>query len=329
MLTSSDFFFIDSGKFFISLFTLFISFLLSCTLIPFVIRFGESYGILDYPEPNKQISIPKVRVGGLAIFFSFFITSIFVFILFFNLDLKLSLIFFLLIPLIFFLGLFDDIFKLSPFTRLLIQFLLSFLVCFFGLIIDINHIDFLGFLSANIFISRLISYLITIIWITGIINAFNWLDGLDGLAAGFSTISSFILALISIQVNNPIGLVLSSIIFGSSIGFLIYNSYPSKILMGDCGSNFLGFSLAILAIVVFKTDNHFHIQRMFILFIVPILDMLFVILLRIKSSKSPLVGDRTHLHYRILNRVVNYRRTILIMYCLFFFSGVFCLTYIT
>ena len=307
-----------------------ISAFLNNKLIPLIINYCEKKGIFDIPEANKQKSIPKVRFGGVSIFLSYFVAAILgILILKFNFYISNQIIFivFLFIPFIFLLDLLDDIYKLSPFIRLIFQLLISFLACLSGLLIDTKNISFFELIPGSDSFFVFLSFIVTMIWITGLINAFNWLDGLDGLASGFASISSLVLMILSFQSSNPFALLLSTLILGTSISFLKYNFYPSKILMGDSGSNFLGFSLAIVSIMVFSKENIFYFERMLILFIVPVLDMIFVIFSRMISRQSPFKGDTRHLHYRLLNLGISYKKTIYIMYFLFVLCGALCLNF--
>ena len=149
-----------------------------------------------------------------------------------------------------------------------------------------------------------ISFILTNLWITGITNAFNWIDGLDGLAAGTSLIATLSLAIICQSIGNyEISLILI-IIAGTNIGFLFYNKFPAKLLMGDGGSYFLGYSYSIYSIILLSSINtevkNFNIFIPLFLIFVPLIDMAFVIFSRIKKGLSPFVADRSHIHHRLL-----------------------------
>ena len=149
---------------------------------------------------------------------------------------------------------------------------------------------------------------LTIFWIVGITNAINWLDGIDGLAAGvcFLTLLSF--SVIFINSGNIIYCLFSIALAGSCIGFLKYNFFPAKIIMGDSGSNLLGYNLAIFSILeldnfdnlnFFLSNNRIIISLL--LLSIPLLDMVYVILKRIKNNRSPFYPDKFHLHHRLMN----------------------------
>ena len=310
--------------FFISTFT-------TILLIPLVNKIGLIFNILDIPEKRKQHKKPIVRIGGFAIIISFLVS----FILIKNilvLDIEtiedpFNSIFIILISLFFILGLIDDIVHLSAIKRLIIQFLIASLAFFIG--INIGTID-LQLFNTNIIINFpvFIKFLITVVWLTGITNAINWLDGLDGLASGITIIIALTISLIAFE-NNYISISLLSIaLAGSNLGFLIFNYYPSKILMGDCGSYFSGFTIASLSLmstkIVNSSSNIFSFETKFLItfFILalPILDMLKVILQRLSNKKSPFYPDRNHLHYLLIDSGLNHKTSVNMMYIICLFS---------
>ena len=172
-----------------------------------------------------------------------------------------------------------------------------------------------------------LSILLTVILIAGIINSFNWIDGLDGLASGVTCIVSLGYLAICLLEENSIVAIFAASIAGASLGFLKYNFHPSKIIMGDGGSYFIGFMNAIIGLMTICTSESsnlnfdkayliFSFDKLHILFIVlflPIFDMFIVILRRILNGKSPFYPDRNHLHHRLLSSGINYKATILII----------------
>ena len=150
------------------------------------------------------------------------------------------------------------------------------------------------------------SYLFTVFWIVGITNAINWLDGLDGLTSGIILIYSSFLTGYSFLSQDFNLAITSAIISGSCLGFLNHNKFPASIIMGDSGSNFLGFIISVLSIFSFKTiDSGINFYYAFIFMSIPLLDMLFVISKRILNKKSPFYPDRNHLHHRLLRNGFN------------------------
>ena len=167
----------------------------------------------------------------------------------------------------------------------------------------------------------ILSYVITVIWIAGIVNAINWLDGMDGLAAGVCLLIAFGMMTIAFYIGNNFAIIFSSSIAGSCIGFLNYNLNPAKIIMGDAGSNLLGFNLALTSIILLKDpDNVGILPFSFIIFAVPIFDMLKVIFLRLKRGVSPFHPDRNHLHFQLLRRNLSEKKVTIIIYLLVIIS---------
>ena len=193
--------------------------------------------------------------------------------------------------------------------------------------INIEHLDF-SILNQSYPILNIpdsISIIFNIIWIVGITNAINWVDGIDGLAASVSGLISLGLIPISIANNNiPIALISASLC-GCCIGFLFHNSHPAKIHMGDSGSFLLGFNLASLSLLGIGKFQFNNIQShspfiLFAILAIPTLDMAAVILQRILDGKSPFFADRRHLHHKFLDMGFSCNKTLIIICILNFWS---------
>jgi len=304
----------------------FISLLSTILLLPGVRKIGLWYKIIDDLDPRKMHSKPKVRLGGLAIITAFFFT-LYVLFAFINYgiipDIYLSNYVKIIIfstSLAFLIGLLDDIYTIPYWLRLICQIILSVAIWFFGINIKIIDVSFLPFLSENYFyLDNYHSIFINILWFCGITNSINWMDGLDGLAAGITLIISFGLIFISIFNGNLPIAFLSTILAGSCLGFLKDNSYPSKIMMGDGGSYFLGSILAVLSIIAIKgSDGQVNLFIPLTLFFVPIIDMTYVIFSRVKNGLSPFYPDKRHLHHRLIKFGFSYKRTVYTIYLLNF-----------
>ena len=298
-----------------------ISFFLTYILLFPIHKISNKYGLFDrninYEKENSNV----VRLGGIAIFFGSFITLLLNQIdhLFLLTDtlLKYLIVF---STLIFLIGLIDDFKPLSPRFRLFIQVLISSQV-WLNLGVFRYPIEYLpNFISSNNLIYLPLSFLITIIWIVGITNALNWFDGLDGLLAGKSIIILGGITYI-FYLNSSYTLFLYCVsLLGACLGFLILNFKPAKILMGDGGSNFLGFNIALLSLAVVNSLNlesqsleKYPVLVMilpFIILSIPIFDMVFVILKRIFTNKPPFYPDNNHLHHRLMKLGLSYERTI-------------------
>ena len=182
---------------------------------------------------------------------------------------------------------------------------------------SIDRIDF-SYISpnfSNVELPATISYLITVFWIVGIINAFNWIDGADGLAAGIFIIASFSFLIIEYTSGvQYLTCILASVI-GPVIAFFIFNYNPAKILMGDAGSYFLGFNLSIASFISSTdTDLGLNFEVVLLIMFIPIIDMAYVIFNRIQKGKSPFIPDKTHLHHRLLESGLNQKETVKIIW---------------
>lgn len=305
-----------------SLLTFFSSFFISTSLIPFLLRIGKKLRKNYKTELVNRNPELKIRLGGVAIYLGSIVSTF----IFFFISNKAEFIsyenFFYLIScsfLIFLLGLADDLFNLPPIPRLLSQILItSFLWGTFLRIetIDLSMTDFFNF---QLFLPKFASYLITILWIVGVTNAINWLDGLDGLASGYSFVSFIALFFLFFNSSSIFLSIFCISISGSCLGFLIHNIHPAKIIMGDCGSNILGYSLGLLSVMAVMTnqvDGILYTQINFIPIIIlslPTIDMVYVILSRIKDKKSPFYPDSRHFHHRLIDMNFEIRSIFLIV----------------
>ena len=316
------------SKLILGIFSLIIAASTTAKTVPYIIRLGNKFNFFDEPEARKQHEKNMVRIGGINIFFGLISTLIFLYIFsnyIYSLDLYFTepIIAALVTGLIFFLiGLLDDFFSLSPFLRLGVQLIVTLFAWSEGLRIQLIDISMLNLDISKLFLPDIFSILITCIWLVGVANAINWMDGLDGLAAGILFINTTGIAFISYAYPNSFIFLFALTLAGTSFGFLIFNFYPSKIHMGDSGSylygSFLG-SLSILAFTKFNLSSDFGLlsmEKSIFLVLIPVLDMAFVILNRILKKKSPFFPDRSHLHHRLLNTGKNTRETVLNIYFL-------------
>ncbi len=303
--------------------TTIISAFITWLIVPKIRDIGLRFNLIDVPDSRKQHNNPKVRLGGIAIFLGFIISYLVLLglgnnYLSYPLSDKRIEIMLLGATLFFILGLTDDLFNLSPIKRLILQFSIAVFIVSKGIIF--NSLDFSIFnkVFPILTINKIIGFPLTVFWIVSITNALNWIDGLDGLAAGVSIISALGFFIISLINNNLYCCFLSCILIGSCLGFLKYNRYPSIILMGDGGSYFLGFVISFLGIFVSYTPVNEYNSTLLISTILLISvflgDMIFVISKRIRSAKSPFFPDRNHLHHRLLNNGFKHKNSVKIIY---------------
>ena len=299
------------------------AYVITSKLVPKTIKLGNKFSILDQPDSRKQHINPLVRIGGLSIFIGFFI-SFAVGYLLLNLtgldNSHTSLILLVLcsISAFFIMGFADDVYQLSPLGRLFLQIIIASIA--FNQGISINNIN-VGIINSDIStiqINSIYSYVLTVIWLVGVPNAINWMDGLDGLASGITAISSLAFFIITFNANFLILSLLCVCLLGSSLGFLKYNFFPAKIIMGDGGSNFIGSCLAFLGILLLPSsapnienfDSSFFDYYPLLILSIPIFDMLTVIILRFINQKSIFYPDRNHLHHRLIDLGLSHKKTV-------------------
>ena len=296
------------------------SYLSSFSLTPLVKNLGIRLGCIDYPNSRKQHSVPLVRIGGISIFIGTIIPIIVILCFANNFQFQSNniLIFLIFSSFIFTLGFIEDSKGVSPKKRLLVQFLISIVAWFFGLRISLEPF-FLNFgIDINNTFSNCISLIVSCFFTVGNTNAMNWLDGLDGLASQISIVILSSLLALSLSLGNQGDIVILCItMIGAIFAFLYQNHYPSTILMGDCGSNFIGFAIAAIStllsnnIFIFETEKtNLHYYAPFFLLSVPLIDMCIVIISRIIKNSSPFKPDRSHLHFRILAIGFSYTKTV-------------------
>ncbi len=300
----------------ITIFSFLLSIFITITTIPFVREYCLNANIVDLQDHRKQHRSPIVRLGGIAIFISF-ITTIFINLLikifFPQINYEANYLYSILIgsSIFFLIGLTDDLISLSPYIRLVMQFISASLVWIMG--VKINFINLFWF--HNIEVPIVISYLFSVFWIVAITNAINWFDGLDGLASGIMFI--FMIGLYQRCYNNNdlFLIIITSTIAGACLGFLKYNFYPANIIMGDGGSNFLGFILGTISLYSCRiNDDIFSLNFAIFIVSIPLIDMIYVIYKRLINKRSPFYPDRIHLHHRLLKAGYSHKNTVYIIY---------------
>lgn len=222
----------------------------------------------------------------------------------------------------------DDSKGIPSWVKLIAQVMAAIIVAVCG--IRIENIN-LPFIDNKIFFYDWFSYIITVGWIIGITNAINLIDGLDGLSSGITLISCVSLLIIFLLTpSSPlISILLITALAGSIVGFLPFNFSPAKTFIGDVGSNFLGFSLAVISILgVAKTYTALVLIAPIIVLGLPIFDTIFAIIRRIikgKSIKAVFKADKGHLHHRLMKRGYTQKQAVLILYGLTATLGMFAI----
>lgn len=290
-----------------------ICFLIALFATPLVKKLALRVGAVDLPDKRKVHQIIMPRIGGLAIFISFLIGY------FLFLPKTLEAGFILLGALIILvIGIIDDIKGLTYKSKIFGQLIAAIIPVAGGIQIEFITLPFgerieFGYLAVPI----------TIIWIIAITNAINFIDGLDGLAAGVSSIAFVTITGIAVVMGDTLMTIIGLIMLGSTLGFLVFNFYPAKIFMGDTGSLFLGYMISVISVMgLYKNVTLFSLMVPIIILGIPILDTTFAIIRRIIHKKPIASPDKFHLHHCIIRLGFTHRQTVISIYAL---SGLFSL----
>ena len=247
--------------------------------------------------------IPIPRMGGLAIFFAFLIAVL----CFAGIDRELRGIL-LGATIIVVLGILDDILTLKALPKFAVQIVAAVIAVLHGCRIE----HFMGFRLAT-----WLSYPVSVIWIVAITNAVNFIDGLDGLAAGVSAISAGSMLVVALLVPDYNSAILLAAIVGACAGFIPYNFNPAKIFMGDTGSTFLGYMLATVSIMgLFKFYAVISFAVPFLILGLPIFDTANAIIRRVAAGRSPMSPDRGHVHHKLIDMGFNQKQAVAILYAI-------------
>jgi len=294
------------------IFSLITAFVITYVAIPKVIFFAEKLRLLDEAGIRASHKGSTPIFGGIAIF------SGIIFSLLFWADIENIQYLLVSILIVFFVGVIDDLLVLSPFKKIVGQVIATSIIIFLGdLKIDNMH-GVLGIYDLPIWIGVLFTIFVVIV----ITNAFNLIDGVDGLAAGVGVISSFSFGIIAVLMEQSEMAIISFTLVGALLGFLKYNLYPAKIFMGDTGSLVVGMILSILAINSIRyglvTESIKLINKgpllAIVLLAIPLFDSLRVFVVRIFKGKHPLSPGREHIHHTLLDLGFGHKKTSFILY---------------
>ncbi|MBD7985223.1 undecaprenyl/decaprenyl-phosphate alpha-N-acetylglucosaminyl 1-phosphate transferase [Sporosarcina sp. Sa2YVA2] len=289
------------------------AFVAAIILTPLVMKFAYRIGAVDHPNYRKVHAAVMPRIGGLAIFGAFAVGYL---ILRPQDDHAMGILIGAVIIII--IGFLDDMLDITAKAKMLGQIAAALVVVTYGdLQINFINLPFYGQFDFGYF-----SIPITILWIVGIANAINLIDGLDGLAAGVSTIALISITVMAVIMGDVFVIATASILAASSLGFLFFNFHPAKIFMGDTGSLFLGYMIAVLALLGFKNIAVVSLVIPIIILGVPISDTFFAIVRRIRMKQPVSAPDKSHLHHCLLRAGFSHRQTVLIIYGLAILFGV-------
>lgn len=315
---------------------LLMTFAMTVILVPFSIKLAHKIGAIDIPKDERRVHTrPVPRIGGVAIFLSVTLSAVIasfsgllhpgaivrktgVATLDWNLDIFLNGQLHPIIGvvlggiIIFAVGFIDDVWDMNAKVKLLGQIVAASFVYAAGV-----RIEFVSKLFGDgvTDLSAVICYLGTVIWIVAITNTINLVDGLDGLAAGVVGIASLCIAYVGYIFGYYLGVFPMIALAGAALGFLIYNFYPAKTFMGDCGSQYLGFMLASFSILgTVKSATVVAVLIPGLALCLPIVDTLMAIVRRAANKQSIFAADKEHIHHRLLKTGMGQRRTVICLY---------------
>lgn len=291
---------------------------LALVTTPIVIWLAHRLSIVDIPGARHMHKKPTPQIGGVAIFLSMMCLAVVVLFLSnisgdaFRDTLPKAIVLLSAAASIFFVGLIDDIKTggLAANIRFLAQIAAAIAVCAVG--IRIRSIVIADWLTLNF---GWFSWPLTLLWIVGITNAVNLSDGLDGLAAGISAVACGVIAIFAIYSGQVVMAAIVLALLGSLSGFLFFNFNPARIFMGDCGSMFLGFTIASISVMcLVKSATLVGIALPVLALGIPIFDTLFSMLRRIIERRSIFAPDRGHFHHQLIDMGLKQRHVVIAIY---------------
>lgn len=290
-----------------------ISFVIGLIVMPIVIQVFKSLNVLDDPDKRKIHKVGTPSLGGIAIFVALILA------LLVSLPVNELINFKYLfsgILIIFLLGVSDDLVSLKAKQKLIVQIFAAFLVVYFG---NIKLHGFEGLLGITNF-GWYFNDIFTIGVFVVMINSYNLIDGIDGLAGSVGIIISLFFAWFFMQTGQLVFAIFSISLFGAILAFLMYNWHPAKIFMGDTGSLTIGFLLMIFMVRFVQTSDSLvsysfvsPVSICLALFVLPVYDTLRVFIIRFYNGKSPLAPDRNHTHHVLLKLGYNHSKATIIL----------------
>ena len=290
----------------------------SLVITPLVRRLCERFNLLDVPADGRRVHKKAIpRLGGFAVYASVvialstlplvdnFLTQ--------SLRAHKAELFITLIPatLVLLLGIYDDLYGTNAAVKFISLGLIATLFYVLGGRIDVLKIPLLG----GVQLPSTLSYLVTVLWLVGIANAFNLIDGMDGLASGAALFSSMVILVVSFSGENHLMIIVTLVLCGSLVGFLRYNFNPASIFLGDSGALFVGFTLAALSVWgTQKATTAVAVITPILAFGFPVVDTGVTVARRLVSGRPIFQGDSEHIHHMLLARGWSQRHVALVLY---------------
>ncbi len=302
----------------VSILVLLTAFVVAGILTPIAIRLAPRLGVVDHPAARRVHCTPTPRFGGLPLYGGFF-AALVISLAYPRTDqFEMTRLVGLTLgaTLLFLVGAYDDHRELSAAPQLLAQLGAAICAVASGVVITQVQNPFGG----NIEFAPWFAIPFTLFWIVGMTNTINWLDGIDGLAAGVVAIAGVLLFVHTVALGQFSIALLALALVGTVLGFLLFNFPPAKIFLGSAGALVLGFLLGALSII-----GAARVAFALLVLGIPILDVAWQIISRLRAGQSPFLATRTHLHHRLLDSGLSQRAVVLIYYAFTALSGVLAL----
>lgn len=305
---------------------LFLTMILAFLMTPLIKKLSLKIGAVDKPNSRRINKVPMPTAGGLAIYIAFSISILFLFPDLIPFRYAIHLV--ISSGIVVLTGLIDDIFELKPRQKLIGVMIAALYVCFvFDITVSTITLPHIGLVPLD-----WLSYPITVLWIVGLTNAINLVDGLDGLASGISIIALTTIGIVgyvasstgAVQLQVPLAIF---ILLMSVLGFFPFNFYPAKIFLGDTGALQLGFLISVLSIQGLKNATFITLITPLIILGVPITDTLFAMIRRRLNKRPISSADKMHLHHRLISLGFTHRGAVLAIYCMALIFSIIALLY--
>ncbi len=294
-------------------------------LTPVSIRIAEKIGAVDIPTERKVHKTPIPRLGGAAVVSAVAISllvgaAVNIYIpRIVHTNLMGLLVGSLIIVAV---GLWDDTHNANPFVKLAFQVIAASIAVYMGVQFELASNPLVGDMR-DYFDLGVLAFPLSVLWIVGLTNAMNLIDGLDGLACGIALVTSVTLFLISVNLEAGYVTYFYIVLAGATLGFLRYNRFPAQVFLGDTGSMFLGFSLGCLSTTGFqKSFALSSLMIPMIIFGIPIFDSVVALMRRYMNNKGIATADREHLHHRLIDLGLSQRQTVLLLYFITVLLGI-------
>ena len=285
------------------------TFVFTALIMPFTNKIASHIGAIDVPKDDRRMHVkPTPKLGGLGIFMGF----LFGYMLFGMHSIQMNSILIGSFIIIIY-GIIDDIKPLPAKSELLGQILAASTITFYGQILLTNITAFGYEIEFGIF-----AYPITIFFILGCINVIRLIDGLDGLSSGISSIFYLTIGIIAFFQGRveTLEIIMAFIMLGATSGFLVHNFYPAKLFVGEAGSAFMGFTIAVISLLGYKGAMLTSLLVPILILAVPIMDTTFAIIRRKLKGKPIFEADKEHLHHQFLKKNLSQRRTVVVIYAI-------------